>query len=144
MAYVVDLIFQVVKLGGLEAWSDHAKEYFQRHPIDSLFSVGFIIIAIYLGIVMLKLPKYYQAAIGWWITKPVLALVCFIFLIAGGLVGFFRGAPDALHVTLFSLLWIPGIEFINKVTEKQKFITIGRLILSVPILFLWYQTGTWH
>src|SRR5689334_5547353 len=38
---------------------------------------------------LLKMTKYRQAAIGWCLTKIMLAIICFIMLLAGGLVGFF-------------------------------------------------------
>ena len=105
--------------------------------LDKLF---FIIIAVY----FLKQPKYVQAAIGWCIVKFAGGLIAFVCLIAGGIVGFFREQPDAIHITLLAIIWLPGIEFIPKFSEIQKFITIGRILASIPIFFLWYQTGTWH
>jgi len=95
------------------------------------------------GFYLLRIPKYQQAAIGWWVVKGSLILICFAGLINYGLVGFFKGSPDALHITLMALIWFPGFEFIPRLTEKQKFITIARVALSIPLLILWYRTGTW-
>jgi len=105
--------------------------------LDKLF---FIIVAIYL----LKQPKYVQAAVGWCTAKLAGGLIAFVVLVAGGLVGFFREQPDAIHITLLAVIWLPGIEFVPSFTEKQKIITIGRILISIPISFLWYKTGTWH
>ena len=105
--------------------------------LDKLF---FIIVAIYL----LKQPTYIQAAIGWCVAKFAGGLIAFGSLIAGGLVGFLRGQPDAAHITLLAIIWFPCIEFIPKFTEQQKYITIGRILISIPTFFLWYKTGTWH
>jgi hypothetical protein len=99
---------------------------------------------ILVGLYLLKLPKYHQAAIGWWVTKISLFFVCLAMVIAGGLVGLIKGNPDYLHEILIGFLWLPSIEFIPRLTEKQKFITIGRVLLSIPLLILWQQTGTWH
>jgi hypothetical protein len=65
-------------------------------------------------------------------------------VIAGGLVGFFGGNPDYLCALLIGIIWIPSIEFVPLMTERQKYLTIGRVLLSIPILILWQQTGTWH
>lgn len=142
VAYISDLLYKIIRIGGIRAWSGYVSDYFHERPVYALFSAGYSISLIFICIFLLKLPKYYQAAIGWWIIKALLVLLCFIMLIVGGLVGFFQGTPDAIYVTLISLLWFPSIEFIKKVQGKQKFITIGRLLLSAPILYLWHKTGT--
>jgi hypothetical protein len=96
------------------------------------------------GLYLLKLPQYYQAAIGWWTIKGLLALCCPVVIIGYGLVGFFKGSPDAIHITLMMLIWVPSLEFVPSLTEKQKYITIARVIVSIPLLILWYRTGTWN
>lgn len=90
-----------------------------------------------------RMPRYRQAALGWWITKAVLALVSFLTLLIGGLVGFFRGQPDAAHLTLLALIWFPSLEFVPSLINHQRFITIGRILLSVPIAYLGAQAGRW-
>jgi hypothetical protein len=99
---------------------------------------------IVVGVLLLKLSKYHQAAIGWWAVKASSFFLCLAFLVVGGLVGFFRGNPDAIHMTLLGLVWFPGPEFISKITEQQKYLTIGRIIITIPIAILGYQTGNWH
>ncbi len=96
------------------------------------------------GLFLMKMSKYQQAAIGWWVVKGSLFLVCTTALVGYGLVGFFKGSPDAVHVTLMGLIWFPSIEFIPHLIEKQKFITLARISVSIPLLILWHQTGTWH
>lgn len=95
------------------------------------------------GIYMLKMPKYHQAALGWWTTKGSLVLICMAGIVNYGLVGFFKGSPDAMHVTLMAIIWFPSLEFIPSLTEKQKYLTIARIVLSIPLLILWHRTGTW-
>ena len=95
------------------------------------------------GIYMLKIPKYHQAALGWWTTKGSLVLICMAGIVNYGLVGFFRGSPDAMHVTLMAVIWFPSLEFIPSLTEKQKYLTIARIVVSIPLLILWHRTGTW-
>jgi hypothetical protein len=96
------------------------------------------------GFYLLKMPKYYQAAIGWWTMNGLLALCCPVVIVGHGLVGFFKGSPDAIYITLMMLIWLPSLEFIPSLTEKQKYITIARIIVSIPLLILWYRIGTWN
>jgi hypothetical protein len=144
IVYAGSFLYKVIHFGGIGPWMNQVGYYFHRAPIDGFLSIYTNIIMIVISLLLLKLPKYHQAAIGWWITNAFLALICFIMLVVGGLVGFFRGAPDAVYVTMISVVWFPSIEFIKKLTDKQKFITLGRLLISLPILLLWYRTGTWH
>jgi len=97
-----------------------------------------------LSFIFLKTSRYRQAAIGWCVTKFMLVVVCFLMLLAGGLVGFFQKKPDAMHIVLLSLIWFPSIEFIPSLQHKQKIITMVRLLVSPSIIYFWYQTGTWH
>jgi hypothetical protein len=90
------------------------------------------------------MSNYRQAAIGWCLIKILGGIVAFIMLIAGGLVGFFRNQPDAIHLSLLAIIWLPFLEFIPKLTEKQKYITTARIILTLPVAYLGYQTGNWH
>jgi len=92
---------------------------------------------------ILRMSRYRQAALGWCATKASIAIVAFLFLLVGGLVGFFRGRPEAAHFTLLALIWFPGPEFILSLVQHQRFITVARIILSTPIIVLALQYGTW-
>jgi hypothetical protein len=118
----------------------NSKSSFLVHLLNSLEPIFFIIA----GLCLMKMPKYQQAAIGWWVVKGSLFLVCTTTLVGYGLVGFFKGSPDAVHLTLLGLVWFPSIEFVPRLIEKQKFITIARISVSIPLLVLWHQTGTWQ
>jgi hypothetical protein len=112
--------------------------------VGNMFGCFDFLFSIIVGFFLLRLPKYHQAAIGWGVIKVTSFFVCFIMLTVGGLVGFFRGNPDAIHLTLLGLVWFPGPEFISTITEKQKYLTIGRILITIPIAILGYQTGNWH
>jgi hypothetical protein len=105
--------------------------------INILFFVG-------ISLFLLRLPKYHQAAIGWCAIKITLGILSFCMLLAGGLIGFFRGQPDAIHLTLLALIWFPGPEFIPKFIDRQKYITISRIFLTIPVAYFGYQTGNWY
>lgn len=42
------------------------------------------------------------------------------------------------------LIWMPWIEFIPKISVKQKYVTIARLILSMPFIMLGINSGNWY
>ena len=90
-----------------------------------------------------RMSRYRQAALGWWITKATTALCSFLLLVVGGLVGFFRAEPDAIHITVLALVWFPGPEFVPSIAKRQRFLTLARMAVSVPLLYLSYQTGNW-
>ena len=90
-----------------------------------------------------RMSTYRQAALGWWITKATAAICSFLLLIVGGLVGFFRGQPDAIYFTALALAWFPGPEFAPSIGEGQRFLTLARIAVSVPLIYLVSQAGNW-
>ena len=90
-----------------------------------------------------RMPRYRQAAVGWCAVKAALALMSFITLLVGGLVGFFRGQSDATHLTVLALIWFPSIEFLPSLVNHQRFITLGRMLLSLPLVVLGSRAGGW-
>jgi hypothetical protein len=114
LAYASAFLYKIIHFGGLGAWINQVGYYFHKSPFDGLLSVYTNVVMIIISVLFLKLPKYHQAAIGWWIMNASLAIICFVMLVTGGLVGFFRGSPDAVYVAMFSLVWFPSIEFIKK------------------------------
>jgi hypothetical protein len=90
-----------------------------------------------------KKSLYHQAAVWWCAAKAGLAITSFLVLLMGGLVGFFRGQPDAIHLTLLALVWFPSIEFLPSMVERQRYITIGRILVSIPLVILGSRAGGW-
>jgi hypothetical protein len=76
------------------------------------------------------------------ILKGVLGFLAFIFLICSPFL-YIMGAPDALADGLLGLIWLPGIEFIPKITPKQKYITLSRIILTIPCIYMGINSGNW-
>lgn len=87
------------------------------------------------GLGMLTKSTYRQAALGWCFTKATLGSVVFLFLIAGAPVAFFHGDRDALPLTLLALIWLPGLEFIPRLVEHQRVLTLTRAALSMPLVY---------
>src|SRR5437667_6139132 len=72
---------------------------------------------------ILRMPRYRQAAFGWCITKATLAVRSFLFLL-GSLVAFFQGRSDAIDLMLLGVIWFPGVEFASSLANRQRYITI--------------------
>jgi CDP-diglyceride synthetase len=81
-----------------------------------------------------RLSLRQQAITGWLATKSVLGLVCFLMLTAVVPMYFFQRDSNAWPVLFLALLWIPGIEFIPKVTPHQRYVTLARIALSIPCI----------
>ena len=56
---------------------------------------------------------------------------------------FLMKAPDAPADLFLGLIWLPGLEFIPKLTAKQKYITIARILLTIPAVYMGIQSGNW-
>lgn len=95
-------------------------------------------------ILLLKFPKYQQAAIGWIVTKFTLGLIAFLFMTVASLLSVVKGQSDALPNFLVGFIWLPGFEFIPSVTQRQKYLTLARILLSIPVVYLGVQSGHWH
>jgi hypothetical protein len=95
-------------------------------------------------ILLLKFPKYQQAAIGWIVTKFTLGLIAFLFMTVASLLSVVKGQSDALPNFLVGFIWLPGFEFIPSVTQRQKYLTLARILLGIPVVYLGVQSGHWH
>lgn len=147
------LIFGPLSKGGIALWgtflglailveiSIEGVPYYSNGNFSSLISLIYTFVIIY---IFYKMPSYHRAALLWCVIKFTLFILAFIMLVAGGLVGFFSGKPDAIHITALALIWVPGLEFLSRFSKKQKIITATKILISIPIVYLWYRTGTWH
>lgn len=147
------LVFGPLSRGGIVAWSlvlltviviKLLVEGVPNITATNLVLYSNIIYASIVIYIFYKMPTYHRAAALWCVIKFTLFILTFIMLVAGGLVGFFSGKPDAIHITVLALIWVPGIEFLARFSEKQKIITAIKILVSIPIVFFWYKTGTWH
>lgn len=82
-----------------------------------------------------RLSLRQQAITGWLATKSVLGLVCFLMLTAAVPMFFFKRDPNAWPVLFIALLWIPGMEFVPKVTPHQRYLTLARIVLFMPCVY---------
>lgn len=101
------------------------------------------IILLIIGIYFAKPSGFYLAAGLWCVIKFSFLIISFAMMIAGGLVGLMRGNADAPYLFMLAIVWFPSIEFFPKLTPNQKYITLLRIIFSVPLIYLGYKAGLW-
>lgn len=95
-------------------------------------------------IFILFLPKMQQATLGWIVTKISIGILAFLLMTVGAGTSLVAGRNDVLPNLLLGAIWIPWIEFFPKVTPKQKYITLARIFLSIPVIYMGIQSGDWH
>lgn len=83
-----------------------------------------------------------RVLISFIILKVVLGFVAAALIFCSPFL-YIMGAPDALADGLLGLIWLPGIEFIPKVTPKQKYVTLLRFILTIPCIYMGINSGNW-
>ena len=95
--------------------------------------------------ILSRMTRRQQAILAWGATKFTLALTTFIMVTVGGGKAFSEGdTRDGVVFLLLGLLWFPSIEFIPTVTPHQKYVTLVRLILSIPLVIIGIRGGNWH
>lgn len=90
-----------------------------------------------------RLGKMQFAAFGWLVTKISLGIAAFMMAAVGAPMLFEQRSPDAPIILTLGLLWIPGPEFIPAFVAHQKWITLTRLLLTIPLVVLGIRTGCW-
>lgn len=76
------------------------------------------------------------------LTKIVLGGMATLFVLMSPFL-FLMKAPDALADLLLGLIWLPGLEFIPKLTPNQKYISVCRLLFTIPAIYLGVNSGNW-
>lgn len=101
---------------------------------------------IFLGVPLLMLTwtRRQQAIVGWFAVKFAFGIAAFMLATIGAAVSFQHGQADAWPNLFLGLIWIPGIEFIPKVTLHQRYVTLARIVLSVPCIYFGVKSGNWH
>jgi len=103
-----------------------------------------IVQIILLPAVLLNMTRRQQALVAWLGTKLGLGFAAFMMLMIGGFGGLAQGHRDAVPDLFLGVIWIPGVEFIPKIAPHQKYVTIARLLLSVPCIYFGIKSGEWH
>jgi hypothetical protein len=99
---------------------------------------------VFLPLLLSKMSLRQQAILGWGAVKGALGFGAFMMATVGTGVAFQRGQSDAWPLLCLGIIWIPWIEFLPRVAPHQKYVTIARLLLSIPCIILGVRSGYWH
>jgi len=102
------------------------------------------LIFLFVPLLLVRMTYRQQAIVGWIAVKFTLGIVAFMMVTIGATVSFQRGQTDAWPNLFLGLIWIPGIEFIPKITPHQRYVTLARIILSIPCIYFGVKSGNWH
>ncbi len=105
--------------------------------VDKLF---FLVVPL----IMLRMTRRQQAIVGWIAVKAALGFGAVIMATVGSAVSFQHGYADAWPNLFLGLIWIPGVEFIPRVTPHQRYVTFTRMALSIPCIYYGVRSGNWH
>lgn len=92
----------------------------------------------------LKIKREYQAIVGWLAVKSAMGIAALMIATVGAGVSYSRGQTDFWPNLLLGLIWIPGPEFVTRLTPHQKWITLARLVLSAPCVYFGINSGFWN
>jgi hypothetical protein len=107
-------------------------------------SIADKLIFLFVPFILLRMTLRQQAIVGWMAVKGALGITGILCATVGAGVSFSRHQADALPNLFLGLIWIPGIEFIPRVTPHQRYVSIARVILSVPCIYFGIKSGNWH
>jgi hypothetical protein len=100
------------------------------------------IILLFCGIYSVKkMTRYHQAMGGWISVKIAMSIAAFLCMTVGSVVSLANKQSDALANFFLGLIWLPGIEFIPRIAPFQKWVTVSRLLLSIPVIYMGIQNG---
>jgi hypothetical protein len=101
------------------------------------------LIFLFLPFLMLRMTLLQQAIIGFLALKITQGIAAFMMLTIGFAVSLQRHQSDAWPNFFLGLIWLPSVEFLPRVTPHQKYVTIARLLLSIPLAVLKIRSGYW-
>lgn len=93
---------------------------------------------------VLFLPKLQQATFGWIVTKILIGMLALLIMTVGAGSSWSAGRNDVIPNLLLGIIWIPWLEFLPRVTSKQRYVTLARILLSIPVIYMGIQSGDWH
>jgi hypothetical protein len=70
-------------------------------------------------------------------------IAAFILMTAGSGSSLESNPLRALLFFLLGVIWLPGLEFIPRLTPHQKYITLARFGLSLLCIYFGIQRGAW-
>jgi len=77
-----------------------------------------------------------QAIMGWIYFKLCSACIAFLTAILGGVLGLQEGRAEAWPFLFLGLIWFPSVEFIPIITPYQRYVSLLRITLSIPWVYV--------
>lgn len=106
--------------------------------ISSILSYIIYIFVVY---TVTKESKYVQAAIGWLLSKFTLFIVTLLGISYGIVNRLAYENSNALYIFILGIIWLPNIEFVPRISNYQKIITLFRIIFSLPVIYIEIKSG---
>lgn len=127
----VGLIYFFILVWGLLGY------FFLNYPFTNIFegpgNSGYLVI---IFLVPLTKYNYARSVYCWVIVKCFFVAITFLFTLLGFIGSVFMGSKIGLYQLILGLIWFPSLELLPNLTEKQRFITLFRLIFSIPMIHL--------
>jgi hypothetical protein len=105
-------------------------------PSNELYSLDFLkergsgfVIVLLLSIIFYK----YEVSAFFWAVIKILLLFVFFALFLGGIINTLAGERHAYLLSVLGTVWLPSLEFYRRITPYQKFITLFRVMITIPI-----------
>lgn len=109
---------------------NHDKYTWQHFARYVMYAPGILAI-LYLK----RFQSYYLAALCWLTAKLILGVLSFC-LILGGIIYLLSGRGGAEVMIMLGLVWIPGLEFINKISRYQRVVTMIRIVFTLLVVLI--------
>ena len=100
---------------------------FQDDPRVAFITVAFLAAIIF--------GNYKTNAILWAAIKVTVLFASFLFILVGA-INLLRDDPADNELIILGIAWFPGPEFAEELTQNQKFITLARVVITIPFVIL--------
>ena len=109
---------------------------------STMGQIYFYLIRLFLGRGLTQYDQKEQIIYLFFVTKSMIGGLALLMVFVSPFL-FLMKAPDALADLLLGLSWLPGLEFIHNLTPFQKYITLARLLLTIPWVYMGINSGNW-
>ncbi len=115
-------------------------------PIAAIFASQFQIImaTAVAAYTLFNVSRVQQAVVGWIAFKGAMGVTALLMMTLGAFISRVKGQSDEVPNLLLGAVWVPWLEFIPTVTPHQKYITLARIILTIPLTIWGIRTGYWQ
>ena len=137
LAYTYGAILIVILIYG--AFTTDANLF--TYTIDNTDTILILALCVF---VFSKLTCQQQARIGWVFFKLTMLLFATLMATVGFFSSYSNGKSDAFPNLFTGLVWLPSIELIPRLQPYQKYISVARIVLTIPCVYFGVKSGYWH